>query len=49
MNQFIKELRRITGVSEEYANAAWYTIHSTESPVVAANYYANRFYLRIKA
>jgi hypothetical protein len=49
MNTFIRELRRITGVSKQYAIAAFYTLHRSEQTdyVQAAQYYAKRFHLTL--
>lgn len=48
-NKFIEALRYITGVSEQYADTAWYTLNDNgkKSPTLSARNYAKRFNLKI--
>ena len=41
MNKFVNELVKITGVSKQYAVAAWYTLEHwrRNKPIEAAKYY----------
>ena len=43
--KFHKELKRLTGVSTTYANAAWHSLRSGRDPIKAAKDYAIRFNL----
>jgi len=40
---FTDELRRISGVSVEYANAAWFTLNRHDQPITSAREYCRRF------
>ena len=44
MNAFIKELRELTGVSIEYATAAWYTMNQPSNPKQAAMMYCRWYF-----
>ena len=44
MKTFIRELRRLTGVSDAYAVAAWYTMNHPDNPAAAALEYYHRFF-----
>jgi len=44
MNAFIKELRKLTGVSIEYATAVWYTMNQPSNPKQAAMLYYRLFF-----
>jgi hypothetical protein len=40
---FIKELTRISKVSEQYADAAWFTLESRKFPIIQARNYKKRW------
>ena len=46
-NIFVRTLRKIAGVSEQYAAAAWFSLVQSQkdTPVEAATEYKNRFSL----
>jgi len=47
METFVNKLRKLTGVSREYAVAAWFTMNYPENPKQAAVQYYRRFFKRV--